>query len=446
MTTAVNRWSDEVDEVDEVDEPGSPPPAAVSHWHTIDVATLATDPDDTPPVDDSYAWTLDRILEPQTRAILAGDEGGGKSLLLMQLMVALAAGRAPYTGAAPQPPRRVLVIDTELHERTVRRRLGPMARHANLQPGWLTYVLAPAGIDLVTDPADRHQFATLIDTTSPHVVAVDSLYRAFNGDPDDPAVIGRLQRLFDQTRDRTGAAIILTAHYRKRGGEKGPASLRSLDDIAGSRLMKAWPEIVLDVAKDTVRILKDREGLAPELTLERHSTGTWEQLDDGWPYTLADPAAVQTIDPANTRTWTGHTVVQAELRELLATSDALMSSNQVVTALKDRRALDGQKGRRKDTVLAALGELRDLHHVLAVPGDRGALLWSITPEGLIANSTTAPVPDPWEPVGNQSEPVPSSDPTTGSQTALLPLRGSALGEPVGTPVPNHPEPHGGTDD
>lgn len=416
------------------DRPAALPSAA--EWRVLDIADL-TGPEHDSEADQTFQWLLHGYLEPQTRMILAGDEGGGKSLLLMQICVQLAAGLAPLPGAATAGrPLRVLVIDTELHERTVKRRLTPMARHAQLPAGQLLYVLAPAGIDLTESHSDRAQFARLVLQARPDVIALDSLYRSFNGDPDDPKVIGTLQRLMDQTRDRTGAALILTAHYRKRSSDG--KTTRTLDDLAGSRLMKAWPEIVLDVAKDKLRILKDREGIANELLLTRHPPGTWESNDTGWPFTLT----TKDEDEQNRPAWQGHTQVQHALLGFLSELDdgASLSSNQVVAGIKDRRAQTGAKGYRRETVLAALGELQDKKHVDWTPGSRaGEQLWFITPTGLSASSTDAPATpgttgshDP----GNQSEPVGTSPPVTGSQDPLPPYGEGDLGNRSRGPVPN----------
>jgi hypothetical protein len=398
--------------------PDHPSPWGASQpWQPLDVADVRHALDD-----DSagYDWTFTRFLEPQTRMIIAGDEGGGKSLLMKQIFVRLAAGLPVYGEEPPARPLRILIIDTELHERTVRRRLRPMARHARLPRGQLFYVLAPAGIDLSDNRADRDQFAKLVMAIRPDVIVIDSLYRAFNGDPDDPKVVGKLQRLLDQARDHSKAAIVLTAHYRKRSSDG--RSTRSLDDLAGSRLMKAWPEIVVDVTKDKLRVLKDREGMAPPLTLERHLPGTWEDLDDGWPFVMHDADAAA---PDSKPVWQGHTIVQRELLELLSRldADASLSSNQVVTGLKDRRAQKQQKGFRRDTVLAALGELKDKGHADWVDGSKaGEQRWFITPAGLAATSTDAP-DNPWttgsQQLGNQSEPAGTSPPVTGSQGPSL---------------------------
>lgn len=398
-------------------------PMPEQRWPRFDVGDHDSS-DNNPP---AYDWHVPGFLEPQTRLVLAGDEASGKSLLSQQIVMRLAAGLPVVEGHEPRAPLRIVVIDTELHERTIRRRLMPMARHANLPRGQLFYLLASSGLDL-TDDQDVLELTRIVGAARPDVVVIDSLYRAFDGDPDDPRVIGRLQRALDDLRTLTGAALILCAHFRKRPDSS--KSGRTLDDVAGSRLMKAWPELVLDVTPGKLRVLKDREGMAPELFLERRGPGEWETDPDGWPFTLTDSTAPDS--PGQPR-WQGHTVIQAGLLEVLAAAPAPLSSNQVVNAIKDRRNQAGQKGFRRESVLAALGELKTKHHVADHPGSGGAQQWSITPDGLLAHSTDSPVPSTPGTTGNRPEPVAGE---SGSQTPSLPYGEGELGNQSSDQFPN----------
>lgn len=388
------------------------PMPAKPRWPRFDVGSL----DETSPAGPAYDWHVTGFLEPQTRLVIAGDEAAGKSLLGQQIAVRLAAGLPVIDGDSASDPLRVVVIDTELHERTIRRRLVPMARHAKLPAGQLFYLLASAGLDLTSDQ-DVAELTRIIGPVSPDVLMIDSLYRAFDGDPDDPRIIGKLQRALDELRTLTGAALILCAHFRKRSSDG--RYTRTLDDLAGSRLMKAWPELVLDVTPSKLRVLKDREGMAPELALDRRGPGEWETDPDGWPFTLTDTGTTQ-----QQPTWQGHTLIQSGLLDVLAAATAPLSSNQVVNALKDRRQQQGHKGFRRETVLAALGELRTKQHVTENPGTGGAQQWSITPDGLLAHSTDTPVPNTPGTTGNQPEPVAGE---SGSQTPSLPYGEGGLG-------------------
>lgn len=339
-------------------------------WTSVDVAALSGEP--TEALETRYV--LHRLLELGSRLLLAGDEGGGKSLLTAQLAVRLAAGMSCLPGDDPPGPFRVLVVDTELNERTARRRLAPMAAHAGLQPGQLVYVLAPAGIDLLRhEEADA--FAAIVTAFQPHLVVIDSLYRAFSGDPDDPRVGGDVQRVLDTIRASVGCALMIVCHYRKRSTDG--RKRRSLDDLAGSRVWKAWPETAVDITDKSLRILKDREGTAAELTLTRTPAGDWEDDPAGWPFTIT------TGDETTVPTWQGHTLIQSYALGVLARGDEALATSRVASLISEQRLTEGHRsGFHRDNVTAALGELETAGRVRWEPGPRNAKNWRITAAGL----------------------------------------------------------------
>lgn len=358
-------------------DPAPAAPEWPSRWPTVDVAHIGdpTTPDEPP------QWILPTILEAGSRLLLAGDEGVGKSLLIAQLAVRLAAGLPALPGVGPDGPLCVLVLDGELNERTIRRRLQPLAQHADLQPGQLLYVLAPTGIDLLR-PGDHGALVDLCRAYRPDLLVIDSLYRAFVGDPDDPRVGGEVQRALDGIRADIGCALLLACHYRKRANDG--AKRRQLDDLAGSRVWKAWPETVIDITDKALRVLKDREGTAADLDITRTPAGQWENDPDGWPFTIG-PA-----EPS--QPWHGHTAIQPYVLAVLARADVPLSTSRVHSLTADDRTAESRQPFHRSNIAKALGELRDLGRVTTTPGARGANDWTITPAGLDAtsNPTTEP--------------------------------------------------------
>lgn len=347
-------------------------------WATVDVAQL---PEQAEGDADAPEWVLPGWLEVGSRLLLAADEGVGKTLCVAQVSVRLAAGLPVVPGGEPAGPLRVLVVDTELNERTVRRRLRPMAQHAGLGAGQLLYVLAPAGIDVLRED-ECAELRAIVGRFRPQVMVLDSLYRAFNGDPDDPRVGGQVQRVLDAMRASTRAALIIVCHYRKRANDG--RQRRSLDDIAGSRVWKAWPETVLDLTRDRIRVLKDREGLAAELAVERRAAGEWENDPDGWPFTF-------TLPDTERSAWKGHTVIQRYALDVLARADAPLSTARITALIAEDRATEGNAKFHRDNVSKALGELLDKQppEVEKQLGAHASHDWTITVAGLDRISTDA---------------------------------------------------------
>src|SRR5207302_1603187 len=93
------------------------------------------------------------------RLILTASEGGGKSTLLRQIAVTLAAGLHPFRVSDYIDPARVLVLDCENSAASSRRKYRPLLAAAESveQPvsrGMFHIECKPAGIDL-TRASDR---------------------------------------------------------------------------------------------------------------------------------------------------------------------------------------------------------------------------------------------------------------------------------------------------
>ena len=112
---------------------------------------------DVPGEDDgSDDWIIPGLTRAcGTRLVVTGAEGAGKSSLLRQLGVCIAAGIHPFTHL-PMEAHRVLVIDGENGARHMRRKLRPMRTQAALQhhpvkESNLWIEAKPGGMDLARD-------------------------------------------------------------------------------------------------------------------------------------------------------------------------------------------------------------------------------------------------------------------------------------------------------
>ena len=190
--------------------------------------------------DDEYDWIIPGLLERGDRLVLTGAEGAGKSSLLRQLAVCIAAGIHPFTQVAMEP-RRVLLIDGENGAKHMRRKLRPMRSQARLQQCpvkesnlWLE--ARPGGMDLARDK-DVSWLLRQVAAIRPDIVILGPLYklapRALNDDSDIAPVLAVLDMI--RARD---ACLILEAHA---GHALGPGGRRDFRPRGSSALL-GWPE------------------------------------------------------------------------------------------------------------------------------------------------------------------------------------------------------------
>lgn len=154
------------------------------------------------------------LLPAQGILFLGGEPKLGKSLLVANLALSLAAG-AERLGFPIPSARRVLICQFELplpqfvtRLTQMRRTLGPAADdHLFVDTG-------SAGHLLSTTQGLNH-FLTAAHTAAAEVIVLDPLYSTHDQDENDTRAMAALCQSLLRLRDATGAALIVVHHVRK---------------------------------------------------------------------------------------------------------------------------------------------------------------------------------------------------------------------------------------
>lgn len=199
--------------------------------------------------DEPYDWLVPDLLERMDRLVITAFEGVGKSTLLLQFALCLAAGVHPFTGeVVRREGHRVLVVDAENSERQIKRRYRRHLSNINylretraLPPiDWsdqLRFVIRPAGMDLA-DPRDYARLEAKIAATAPDVVVAGPIYKMSKLDIRDEPAAKALVDALDHLREKYRFTLILEAHVGHVGEAQGGRKLRP----TGSSLLLRWPE------------------------------------------------------------------------------------------------------------------------------------------------------------------------------------------------------------
>jgi len=185
--------------------------------------------------DEPYDWLVPNLLERGDRVILTGPEGGGKSTLLRQMAVQLAAGVHPF-GGPDIKPLRVMLLDLENSERQVRRKISPLCAAVAGRNLALYPVIHPAGLD-VLQVGDAEALESTIAAVQPDIVIGGPAYKLAGGDPSDEEPARVVSSLLDRLRTQYGFALALEAHspHASNGGKR---PIRPF----GASLWLRWPE------------------------------------------------------------------------------------------------------------------------------------------------------------------------------------------------------------
>lgn len=193
-----------------------------------------------------HDWLVPGLFERTDRLILTGFEGTGKSFLLAQFALTIAAGIHPFRQTMFSAGHRVLVIDCENSERQTERRYrsitGAVDRvrakcgAGGLDQNLIRFVIRPEGIAL-NDPREVARVERAIASFSPELVVIGPLYRLHRLDTRDEQAAKELTDVLDRLRVKYHFALIAEAHV----AHGSPGQERKLRPT-GSSLFLRWPE------------------------------------------------------------------------------------------------------------------------------------------------------------------------------------------------------------
>jgi hypothetical protein len=192
--------------------------------------------------EDTYDWIVPGLLERQDRLILTASEGGGKSVLLRQMAITMAAGIHPFRTWELTEPVRVLTLDCENGAAASRRHFRPLLAQADkleqpVRRGQFHIECRPSGLDL-TRPQDRGWLMRRVEQLKPDVLIIGPVYRLHAGDPNSEELARKVSVVIDEARATSGCAVLMEAHAPHHNGFGQHRNLRPL----GSSLWMRWPE------------------------------------------------------------------------------------------------------------------------------------------------------------------------------------------------------------
>jgi AAA domain len=154
------------------------------------------------------------LLPAQGILFVGGEPKVGKSLLVANLALALAAG-CDQLGFSIPTPRRVLVCQFELPLPQFVRRLTLMRQSLGIAADHHLLVDTRAAGHLLSAPQGLHHFLSAAQAAAAEVIILDPLYSAHDQDENDTRAMAALCHALLRLRDASRAALIVVHHVRK---------------------------------------------------------------------------------------------------------------------------------------------------------------------------------------------------------------------------------------
>jgi hypothetical protein len=187
-------------------------------------------------------YVIDKTLAKGERLILLGFEGTGKSTLLRQIGVMVAAGLHPFTQAEMEP-RRVLFIDAENHpDQTLdswNQMVGLAARHGHpVERDMLTILEEYESNRDLASQTGSDWLHERVYAYKPDLVVMGPLTNLAGKDLRDDEPVRRLRNAVNEARTVCNSAFIMEHH----APHKGPMDKERVLRPYGSSLFLKWPD------------------------------------------------------------------------------------------------------------------------------------------------------------------------------------------------------------
>ena len=280
----------------------------------LSLAQLLEQQPATPPA----GWIEPGLLPPQGILFVGGEPKVGKSLLVANLALLLAAGKE-RAGFSVPAARRVLMCQFELPTPQFVARLAAMRRAFGTTADHNLFIDTRATGHLLSAPQGLNHFLTAARTAAAEVIVLDPLYSAHDQDENDTRAMAALCQSLLKLREVSKVALIVVHHVRKSVGRdeigsafRGSSALHAVGD---SYLLLARPSAHLPQATIELRFQFRYAATQPSRLLSLDPTTLWFSAAGLTPAKTPARLKVEQKDVAQALGALGHQTRYNQLRQ-----------------------------------------------------------------------------------------------------------------------------------
>ena len=212
------------------------------------------------PSPSSAPFLIDQLWSDRAVGILGGEPKCGKSLLALEIAVAVATGTACLRRFAVPNPGRVLLYAAEDALLTVRQRLEGIAHAAHRPLDSLDLYVITAPVLRLDLHRDRQRLEQTVAAARPRLLVLDPFVRLHRIDENLAAEVAPILAYLRSLERSYETAVLLVHHVRKGAGRMRPGQA-----LRGSSELHAWGDSNLYLCRrqNHLRLSVEHRAAAP---------------------------------------------------------------------------------------------------------------------------------------------------------------------------------------
>lgn len=223
-------------------------------------------------------WSIPSVLPAGRQATIWAKRKTGKSLLVVDLVAAVASGR-PVLGQEPAPPQSVIYLDMEMTEDDLEERVIEGLEYKPEELTGLHYYLLPT-LPPLDDYAGGKALMELVERHQAQLVVIDTISRAVAGEENSADTIRAFYRCTGILLKQAGVSVLRLDHGGKENdrGERGSSAKGDDVDLSWELQARGSDEYVLKRSYSRISWVPEEIKLRRETEPLRHV-----MVQDGWP-------------------------------------------------------------------------------------------------------------------------------------------------------------------
>jgi RecA-family ATPase len=183
-------------------------------------------------VSSNDAWLIENVIPRASLCLLGAAPKQGKTMIALELSVALCSGLKAFDKHQASRKGRVLYFAGEDSETGLKARIDGFCKNKGVNASDLELYAITGQTLLVDNKEGQQALASIIEQMKPDMVVLDNLSRIHRSNENNATAMGELFEFLQSVKLKFKCSILLVAHMGKDGTLRGSSQIDSYYEAA----------------------------------------------------------------------------------------------------------------------------------------------------------------------------------------------------------------------